>query len=69
MKTEKKFATLDAFKKAAKLRACLLVKCNNPRIGEFWRAEIADTTVGSFCARYPKDSYLLSEADVAAMML
>ena len=67
MKTEQTFTTLAAFKKAVTLRGYALVMRNNPRIGEFWTARLKDSPVGSFCARYAKDSYLLSEAEAAAL--
>ena len=68
MKTEKSFATLAAFKKAVTLRGYTLSKRNNPRIGDFWLALIGDNPVGTFCARYPRDSYLLNEADANTLI-
>jgi hypothetical protein len=57
---ERTFKTLDAFKTAAKAAKASVVKRNNERLGDFYIAERGGSPVGSFCAKYPRDSYLLT---------
>lgn len=57
---ERNFQSLDLFKAAVKASKYKLVKRNNERLGDFYIAEGKNGPVGSFCAKYPRDSYLIT---------
>ena len=57
---ERNFKTLDAFKTAAKAAKTRVVKRNNERLGDFYTAERGGSPIGSFCAKYARDSWILT---------
>jgi len=56
--------TLAEFKTKAKALGYKVTKKSNERIGEFYLAERKDVgeVTGTFCPRYPRDSYLFLAA-------
>ena len=58
---EMKPKSLDNFKALAKQMGYTVQKKNNARLGDFYIAyEGDDNPVGSFCPKYPKDTFLLT---------
>lgn len=57
---EVKPKSLDNFKALAKQMGYNVEKRNNNRLGDFYVAFKEGDPVGSFCPKYPKDTYLLT---------
>lgn len=58
---EVKPKSLDNFKALAKQMGYTVQRKNNARLGDFYVAyKGEDNPVGSFCPKYPKDTYLLT---------
>ena len=55
---ERSFKSLADFQAAAKAKGYKVQKKNNERLGDFYIALKGSSPVGSFCARYARDSFM-----------
>ncbi len=62
-KVEKSFKSLKDWQTAAKKFKYALEQRENARLGVFYVAMNGADVAGSFCAKYPKDSYMLPPDD------